>query len=323
MKKSFLALIFTVLLQNFAAAQVQSEVAEYILKYQDLVLESAEKYGIPASVKMAQAILESGNGTSRLAKEANNHFGIKCKSDWKGKTISHDDDAKGECFRKYNSAKASFVDHSEFLDEQPRYQFLFKLKATDYKGWAKGLKQAGYATSPTYTERLIEIIERYELYTLDTDKKTSENVLLAVKNRDNILTEQAREQVEKIDTDNYMVSLRSRGTYSVYANNGSEFILADSGDDMQSLALKLKISSKRLTKYNDLKPDAKISAGDKIYISSKSKRSLNGKMIHSVTDSDNLWSLSQKYGIRLKNLSKMNKLSPESKLHQGQQIRLM
>ena len=150
---------------------------EYIQKYKSLAVEEMEVYGIPASITMAQALLESDNGNGRLAREGNNHFGIKCKSTWTGATISHDDDAKGECFRKYPSVEASFNDHSEFLDKSARYQDLFKLDPMDYKGWAYGLKQAGYATNPAYAELLIKIIEDNQLYHLDRGEEIAPPIM--------------------------------------------------------------------------------------------------------------------------------------------------
>lgn len=147
----------------------RNSVEEYIDKYKSLAIENMREYKIPASIKMAQAILESGSGNGRLAREANNHFGIKCKSSWTGKSVRHTDDAPDECFRMYDSVEDSFKDHSEFLAYRPYYKKLFTLNLSDYVGWAKGLKQAGYATDPKYAQKLISIIERYELYKLDQE----------------------------------------------------------------------------------------------------------------------------------------------------------
>lgn len=306
-----------------AGAKGKMTYEQYIIKYKDLVLESQEKYGIPASIKMAQGLLESGAGNSRLATEANNHFGIKCKSSWKGKKIYHDDDEKGECFRKYSSDKESFIDHSEFLDEQPRYQGLFDLSPTDYKGWAYGLKAAGYATNPRYPEILISLIERYELYTLDTDHTIAKKVIEPNKERDEKLLAEATRTVKKIDTDNYMVSLRLLNGYSVYSNNGSEFIVANDGDTYQSISKTIKISARKLYKYNDAQNGSILEKGDKVYIKIKGKKASNGKMIHTVQDGETMWSISQHYGIRLKNLSSINSRDKNSLLTKGQQIRLM
>ena len=145
----------------------QTKTEQYIVKYNGIAVEEMNRYGIPASITLAQGILESGNGESRLAIEGNNHFGIKCHNNWNGKTIIEDDDEKGECFRKYPKAADSYRDHSLFLTERGRYSFLFEYKKTDYKKWAKGLKKAGYATNPKYSTLLIDLIERYELNKFD------------------------------------------------------------------------------------------------------------------------------------------------------------
>lgn len=140
---------------------------QYIKKYAPLAVLEMHKYDIPASITLAQGILESGNGRSRLASKSNNHFGIKCHVGWKGAKVYHDDDEKGECFRKYKYVQSSYKDHSEFLSGRRRYASLFKLRKSDFKGWAKGLKKAGYATDKKYPKKLIKIIEEYKLYEFD------------------------------------------------------------------------------------------------------------------------------------------------------------
>ncbi len=167
--KRLLALMFMLIpLSVFAQSKMSPE--EYIYMYKDLAISEMQISGIPASITLAQGMFESGYGGSRLAVKANNHFGIKCGGDWRGATISHDDDAKGECFRKYRTVEESYSDHSKFLTGRDRYASLFDLKITDYKGWAKGLKSAGYATNPNYANMLIDIIERYNLQKFDSGK---------------------------------------------------------------------------------------------------------------------------------------------------------
>lgn len=297
---------------------------EYINRYKNIVLEQQDIYGIPASVKMAQALLESDNGNSRLATEGNNHFGIKCKKDWRGETINHDDDAPQECFRKYNSAEESFKDHSEFLDKSERYQGLFKLDPMDYKGWAYGLKAAGYATNPKYPELLIKIIEDNKLYLLDQGRElpeqpTEETPVIA---KTEETPADLGEVAEKVDVDNYIVSLTTYKGYTLYSNNGSEFVVAGQGDTFSSLSGKLGISVKKLRKFNDM-PEGEPTTGSMIYIKSKGKRSNNGKLMHYVKDGETLHSISQMYGIRIKYLYNMNRLSNNTTLTVGQQIRLM
>ena len=167
MKKLILSLLTITLCLAIQAQPRNKQYESYIKKYRELAVEEMKKYHIPASITLAQGLLESGAGKSELARKSNNHFGIKCGGDWRGKTVSHDDDARGECFRAYKHPKDSYEDHSKFLVGRPRYASLFKLKITDYKGWARGLKKAGYATNPRYADQLIGIIELYELYKYD------------------------------------------------------------------------------------------------------------------------------------------------------------
>ena len=174
--KNFLLILF--FLFSFLGFS-QSKTEKYILKYSSAAVDEMERYGVPASITLAQAILESGNGESRLATEGNNHFGIKCHLNWSGKTIIEDDDEKGECFRKYRKVSDSYRDHSLFLSERGRYSFLFEYKISDYKKWAKGLKKAGYATNPKYPTLLIDLIERYELYTYDKVEQSDKQLYFA------------------------------------------------------------------------------------------------------------------------------------------------
>ena len=157
----------------------QSKTESYISKYSSVAVDEMNKYSIPASITLAQGILESGNGESRLAVDGKNHFGIKCHSNWNGKTIIVDDDEKGECFRKYSNVAESYRDHSLFLSERGRYSFLFAYKKSDYKKWAKGLKKAGYATNPKYASLLIDLIEKYELYNYDKIDQPNQKLYFA------------------------------------------------------------------------------------------------------------------------------------------------
>ncbi|MCC8036372.1 MAG: glucosaminidase domain-containing protein [Rikenellaceae bacterium] len=328
--KKFIAVSLSVFLAGigFGWAQGRMSHSEYIEKYKHIAIEHQDIYGIPVSIKLAQGLLESDCGNSRLAVEANNHFGIKCKSDWTGETISHDDDAKGECFRKYESPERSFLDHSEFLDKSARYQALFDLDITDYKGWAHGLKAAGYATNPHYAELLIKIIEDYELYALDTAEPAA--------GRDYAYLEpqQPLEDVspagdalfipaEKVDVDNYVISVRTVSGYPVYHNNGSEFVVAAGGDTYGRIAAAAGVSEAKLRKFNDVTAAHQPKPGEQVYIRQKGKKATNGKLIHTVKEGETMHSISQMYGVRLKNLSKINRRPVDAPLRQGQQIRLM
>lgn len=305
------------------SAQKRITTEEYINKYKHLVIEKQEVYGIPASISMAQGLLESDCGNSRLAIEANNHFGIKCKNDWTGMTISHDDDAKGECFRKYRTVEESYKDHSEFLDKSARYAELFNLSPTDYKGWAHGLKKCGYATNPRYAELLIKIIEDNKLYLLDTQA----DLIVDTKIDDTLepieIVGETAGDAEKIDVDNFAVSLRSVAGYQVYVNNGSEFVVAKRGDSYASISRAVGISERKLRKFNDASPTDEPVAGSAVYIRAKSNKATNGKLLHTARPGETLHSLSQQYGIKLKRLAKLNRLNVYDKLSAGQQVRLM
>ncbi|MEE1322486.1 MAG: glucosaminidase domain-containing protein [Bacteroidales bacterium] len=183
--------LFLILSPFFVIGQNKSNsTQDYINTYTKIAIEQEKQYGIPACITLAQGILESGSGRSRLATEANNHFGIKCHNDWKGKKIYKDDDKKNECFRVYDNAEQSYIDHSLFLVGKKRYADLFKLKITDYKGWAKGLKKAGYATNPKYPQLLIDIIELYDLanitQTYQEQEAQEENKEIISKNKEKI-----------------------------------------------------------------------------------------------------------------------------------------
>ena len=321
-----LTFLFTGLCILSAHGQQKLTREEYIQKYKNLALEQMDIYGIPASVKLAQAMLESDNGNGRLAREANNHFGIKCKSDWKGATISHDDDAKGECFRKYASVEDSYRDHSEFLDKSDRYQALFQLDPMDYKGWCTGLKQAGYATNPRYAELLIGIIEDNKLFLLDEGKELSPSIMGPGTAEEAEVVQIAPPASPKdiVDIDNYAVSVQARGGgHTVYQNNGSQFVVAREGETLGTIAAEFGISQKKLMKYNDLVNGQQIKAGDMVYIKPKNKRSQNGKLIHVAKEGETLHSISQMYGIQLKSLCGINRRSRDSQVTAGQQIRLM
>ncbi len=253
---------------------------DYIDKYKDIAIREMKRYHIPASITLAQGLLESGAGRSTLARKSHNHFGIKCGSDWTGRTVSHDDDARGECFRAYKHAEESYEDHSKFLRNRPRYASLFKLKMTDYKGWARGLKKAGYATDPRYAQRLIDIIELYNLHRYDTKK--------------------GAKWMEEFPN-----------PHQPYIANDLLYIVARRGDTFKGISKEFDISQKKLRKYNDLYKGYELQEGDILYLDEKRKRAQKPNIVHVLRAGESMYSVSQKYGIRLKNLYKMNKMQPE------------
>ena len=285
----------------FTAAGVQAQrknarYVEYIKKYNELAVEQMKEHKIPASITLAQGLLESGAGYSELARKSNNHFGIKCGSSWRGRSVRYDDDARNECFRAYKNPRDSYEDHSEFLKKGARYAFLFKLEITDYKGWAKGLKKAGYATDPSYANRLITIIEDYDLYKYD---------------RKGIYSKR------KLRKEPWLLN-----PHQVYIANDLAYVVARSGDTFKNLAKEFDLKWRKLVSYNDLQRDYTLMPGDIIYLKRKKKKASEAYSIHIVKDGDSMHSISQTYGIRLKNLYKMNRKDGDYIPEVGDRLRL-
>ena len=304
-----LLLFMIVLSQNIIAqnAKWNSRYQSYIDQYKGIAIREMLKYGIPASITMAQAILESGAGQSDLARKGNNHFGIKCHG-WEGRTMNHDDDLNGECFRVYDDPLESFEDHSLFLVKRSHYKPLFSLDRTDYKGWAHGLKKCGYATSPTYAKRLIEIIELYNLDDLDEAKETVES------------------RKQKVDSHISDVNTGAvvGGMHRIYAWNKNLYVVARSGDTFKSIGEEVGISHKKLAKYNERHHKEVLNNGDIIYLrkkQSKADKSFKGKM-HIVRQGESMYSIAQKYGIRLKSLYEKNHLQPDYQLTAGDRLKV-
>jgi hypothetical protein len=260
---------------------------EYIEKYSLLAVKQMHQYKIPASITLAQGILESNNGNSRLATKANNHFGIKCHG-WEGKKIFADDDKKNECFRNYKNVLQSFIDHSLFLNKYSRYEFLFDYKITDYKSWAKGLKKAGYATNNKYPELLIKIIEENKLYQLDS-KKIDKNLI--------------------------------SGKRNIYMHpNKIKYVISQNQETYETISKSLNIKLKQILKYNDDNNLSVLNLGTKVFIQPKRNRSK--EKIHVVNNGEDLRTISQKYGIKMKSLKKRNQLILKNSLNNGDKLRL-
>lgn len=270
------------------AQQKKLTVQDYIDTYQDLAVAEMERTGIPASITLAQGILESGNGNSRLAKEGNNHFGIKCKKNWTGNTIYEDDDELHECFRAYKTAKESYLDHSSFLMENTRYAFLFDLDSKDYKGWAKGLKQAGYATNPQYAEILIGLIERHELHLLDKKIKIK-------KPEDNLPPQPALDPLTHQEN-------------KLFKFNDIPAMRVAEGQNAISIGAAYNLRPGSLYRYNDLKEGSDLVPGSIIYLKPKHRK--GSEPYHTVKEGETMYSISQLYGIKLKHLYKKNRMEP-------------
>ncbi len=273
-------------------------VDQYIDKYNSLAVEEMYRSKIPASITLAQGILESGNGNSRIAQEANNHFGIKCKTTWTGKTIYEDDDAPQECFRKYDAAIDSYRDHSDFLKKNVRYAFLFDLEPTDYKSWAHGLKRAGYATNPQYAELLITFIERHKLNRFDEVKIGEEENLELKEKKAEVVKSYGKE----------------------FENNGVPGIIAKPNQSFAQIAIDYDIKVYHIYRYNDLTKDAVCKAGDTIYL--KSKKAKSDILTHTVQAGQTLYWISQRYAVKLDKLLGRNLMKAGQEPAAGEMIYL-
>ena len=281
---------------------------EYILKYYPLAISEMERSGIPASITLAQGCWESQNGNSRLATEGNNHFGIKCKKEWTGKKIYHDDDAKHECFRKYAHGEASYIDHSDFLMNSSRYSFLFQLDPKDYQGWARGLKQAGYATDPNYPERLIKIIEENQLYLYD---EYGDNRQLAAIKKETPAPKISNAPLKKTNL-KHKVELR----------NGLRTVVVLDGDTYESLSNSLHLKDWELYTYNDFAKSRVPRENEILYIEAKHKKADKGHLKHTTDSGDTMHYIAQRYGLRLKPLLRRNRMHEGEEPVKGQIVYL-
>ena len=276
----------------------------YIHKYSDLAIAHMEKYRIPASITLAQGILESGAGMSDLARRSNNHFGIKCHRGWNGGAVYAADDTPNDCFRKYKSVEDSYQDHSEFLAYSSRYSALFDLSITDYKGWARGLQKSGYATDRAYANKLIKLIEDYELYRFD-DKKYRKGV--SPRERD----EERRREVAQVTW-----------THQPYITHGLVYVIAVDGDTFGNIAREFGFNERDLLKFNEVPEDFPLSEGDIVYFQKKKTRADKPYEFHTVQVGESMYSISQKYGIQLRNLYRLNKKSYEYVPEEGDVLKL-
>lgn len=274
----------------------------YINQYKDLAIEQMLRYHIPASITLAQGLLESNAGMSELSVKGNNHFGIKCH-DWLGATTYHDDDAAQECFRAYKDVYESYEDHSKFLSKQQRYRSLFKLAQTDYKGWANGLKRCGYATNPTYANSLINIIELYKLNKYDK-----------ADNYDHFMVRRAEVKENSVKT----------SLHPIHIYNKNYYLNARTGDTFKSIGKEVGISYKKIARYNERDKNDVLENGEIIYLKKKQKKADKSykKRPHRVKSGESMYSIAQYYGIRLQSLYKMNGLSLDYSLRPGDLLRV-
>ena len=298
MSKIYVILFLSFICVNICGASTDSR-KEFIKKYKSIAIEEMDRTGIPASIKLAQGMLESGCGTSKLAVNANNHFGIKCHN-WNGASFTMDDDKRNECFRKYRNPEESWVDHSEFLLTRPRYAFLFDLPKTDYKGWAKGLKKAGYATASDYAQKLIKIIEEEELYQFDRPAK----------------------KVRPIPNElNYKLSESKNYQSRVVYINRIPSVKVKEGDTFESIAQYFNIPLKKLLKYND-KNELSIRTGMHVFLAKKKNKAPKGYTFHKTKAGDTMYMISQIYGIKLAKLLQYNYMENGEQPQVGEMISL-
>ena len=315
MQSNILSSLFLIGNIFFASLQAQSQPAEprmskvdYINEFKDQAIREMHATGIPASITLAQGMLESDYGNSPLAKYARNHFGIKCHKGWDGPSFIQDDDEANECFRKYYSAFDSYRDHSEFLMTRDRYASLFDFKHTDYKNWAKGLRKAGYATNPKYADMLIKLIQDNELHQFDNVKKLPEKQSVA-----EMKTEKTYTRSESIP------HIASVSAIDV-SDNSIKFITAKNGDTPEKIAERFDMGRWQILKYNDLAKGSRLVEGEVIYL--QPKRNNAKKEFHTVQQGETVREVSQMYGVKMKTIYKLNDLDESSKLTDGQRLKI-
>lgn len=315
MKKLFLIVLgFTVVSTSFAQRTTPEE---YIEKYREAAIMEMKRSGVPASITLAQGLLETENGNSDLLQRSNNHFGIKCKSDWQGESVKHTDDAPNECFRKYQSAKESYADHSDFLRKNQRYSALFNLDLYDYKGWANGLKRAGYATNPRYPQILIANIEKYELFQYDKAEPGRSNP------NPNILDSIARKNSISSNQDNQPVIVAAKAetvNEGLSKFNGIKAVFAKANTSLLAIASKAGIALSKLLDFNDMDKDGLLAESQYIYLEKKAKQGITPSL--TISQSSSLQEISQNTGVQLQYLALYNKLEKNAIVPAGTSVLL-
>ena len=320
----------------------------YIDRYSSLAVLEMQRTGVPASITLAQAILESGSGQSPLATVANNHFGLKCHNDWQGEKFFYDDETPDECFRVYTTVEDSYRAHSDFLRGRERYQSLFELDPTDYKGWAKGLRRAGYATDPGYATKLINLIEDFQLYRFDTmteddlpagqeeeaapetvpAEEVAPVVIPPVVTPPAVPEHTVRDERYFSDEEEetpappaYKESVSLSLARQVYQMNGVRYVRAVEGETWQSLAAEYRLSLRQLLSYNDLEAPIELHSGMRVYLGRKKAEAEPGYGLYEVEeDGVTLWDISQMFGIQLKKLRLYNIFQADAPFEAGDTV---
>ena len=314
--KKFPLLLLLLIPLTLSAQRITPE--EYIQTYKDIAMREMRDHKIPASITLAQGLLESGAGNSALAREAKNHFGIKCHKGWEGDTYYMDDDEKNECFRKYDNAEESFVDHSLFLTTRSRYAALFDLDITDYEGWARGLKAAGYATNPKYAQLLIDRIKLYDLAKYDEialGERSDDNQLPDIEPEDELLelaySPDNRSAFELVDM--------TADKRFIYENNGVRFVFAKEGETPERLAKEFGVKYQRFCEYNLLRhPDEMVfHSGDVVYLEKLSNKNWKAKK-HAVGEGETLRDIALRFAVKPEKILKKNGLAKDARVSKGQ-----
>jgi hypothetical protein len=319
---SFLSILYSCSTYKPVASKSGSYPTEeaYISEYKDLAISEMKRTGIPASITLAQGIIESDMGRSRLAREANNHFGIKCHDDWSGPVVRHSDDRRNECFRKYSHPEESYKDHSDFLKREPRYKTLFSIDLKDYKGWARGLKKAGYATNPDYANMLIRKIEEYNLDRFDSGVSFSEvpdNKKKTVVNNQDL--KELKPLEKKIEDSNGTLAVTAAPS-RIREKNRIQYIIVKEGDTPESLGKEFQLLRWELGSYNELPSGFRIAPGQILYLQPKRDRADVGNDFHIAAEGETMYVISQIYGIKLKSLLIMNRMEAGQNPVSGQKI---
>lgn len=318
--KKFALLTFLVglfITPSIAQDEPRLTAEQYISQFKEAAIADMKKTGVPASITMAQGMFESDYGNSSLAKIAKNHFGVKCHKDWGGDTYYMDDDAPNECFRKYNSVEESYDDHSNFLRTRDRYKFLFDLSISDYKGWAYGLKKAGYATNPAYADKLIEIIERYNLQVLD-EGGTPQPIA-------DVKVEKNKEKKKDVvNEDNKPIRVKVTPRVKVLNGlatiNNVPFVYVEKSDSYLKIAKQYKLELWQILEYNEAEKNDILHIGDIVFLNPKKGRA--EVETHTVKEGETMYDIAQAYGVRQKKIYQMNNIVPGTALTAGQELKM-
>lgn len=306
--RTFLILAVSAVMLTSAAGPYEA----YVEKYAAIAVDEMYRSGVPASITLAQGMLESGNGESKLATQGKNHFGIKCHKGWTGKSMKVDDDARGECFRVYDSVEESYRDHSDFLRYRDRYKFLFDLDRTDYKGWAYGLKKAGYATDPSYAAKLIRYIEDNNLSRFDVLKEVEAEEMPLPPHR-------IEAPVLTMSDEEFHFPL----TRELYSVNGVPFVYSLEGETYKSIAKHYHLFHREILRFNDLKRDVPLAPGTVVYLAHKKNHSPKGLDKYIVEeDGEDFHAICQRFALKEKAVLKMNGLSKAPSLREGDELKL-